>query len=234
MFSFNLTKFFAFFVLFFLLFSACRFWQTGGSETSNKMPSVSEDLKSDIPFSTKEPDQFQAEIVVTANEIERKTFVARKGVNRRYDFNFGAKNQLTNLQNDKNYLILNEKKIYAETGTAQTVSTDDWTLFLTTEWLNEKHGANFEKLETIDNITKYRVRLGESEQSEILISVDEQIGLAIRQQFYSIVGEQKILTYTVELKNLKLQADENLFAVPTDFRRVSIEELRKILRSDQD
>ena len=105
MFSFNHTKVFAFFVLIFLLFSACRFWQTGGGETSDKTAAVAEDLKSEIPFSTKEPDQFQAEIVVTANETERRTFVARKGANRRYDFNFGAKNQLTNLQTDKNHLI---------------------------------------------------------------------------------------------------------------------------------
>ncbi len=234
MFLFNLTKFFALFALFFLLFSACRFWQTGGGETSNKTPVISEELKSEIPFSTKEPEQFQTEIVVMANETERKTFIARKGANRRYDFNFGAKNQLTNLQTDKNYLILNEKKIYAETGVAQTVSTDDWTNFLTTEWLNEKQSAKFEKLETIDTLTTYRVRPGESLSSEMLISVDEQIGLPIKQQFYSTTDGQNILTYTVELKNLKLQTDENLFAVPSDYKKVSIEEFRRILRSYQD
>ncbi len=233
MFSFNLTKFFVLFVLILLLFSACRFWQPGGAETSDKTAPVSADLKSEIPFVTKEPAQFQAEIVVTANETERKTFVARNGTNRRYDFDFGAKNQLTNLQTDKNYLILNEKKIYAETVAAQTVSTDDWTNFLTTEWLSEKADANFEKLETIDNLTKYRVKLGESDQSEILISIDEQIGLPIKQEFYGITGGQKILTYSVELKNLKLQTDENLFTIPTDFRRVAIEEFRKILRSSE-
>ena len=234
MFSFNLTKFFALFVLFILLFSACRFWQTGGGETSNKTPVISEELKSEIPFSTKEPEQFQTEIVVTANETERKTFVARKGANRRYDFNFGAKNHLTNLQTDKNYLILNDKKIYAETGAAQMVSTDDWTLFLTTEWLSEKQNAKFEKLETIDTLTTYRVRPGESVSSEMLISVDEQLGLPIRQQFYSITDGQRILTYTVELKDLKLQVDENVFTVPTDYKKVSIEEFRKTLRSYQD
>lgn len=234
MFSFNFTKFFAVFALFFLLFSACRFWQTGGNESSNKTTSVSDDLKSEIPFSTKEPEQFQAEIVVSANETERKTFAARNGANRRYDFNFGAKNQLTNLQTDKYYLILSEKKIYAETGATQNISTDDWTNFLTTEWLNQKTDANFEKLETTDNLTKYRVKLGASEQSEVLIFVDAQIGLPMKQEFYSIKGEQKILTYSVELKNLKLKTDESLFTVPTDFKKVSVEEFRKILRSNQD
>ena len=232
MFSFNLTKFFTVFALFVLLFSACRFWRTNNNNTSNKSPTVSEDLKSAIPFSAKEPEQFQAEVVVTANETERKTFVARNGVNHRYDFNFGAKNQLTSLQTDKNYLILSDKKIYAETNTAQSVSTDDWTNFLTNEWLSEKHDASFEKFETIDNLTKYRVKLNAADSSEILIFVDETVGLPIKQEFYTTTNGQQILTYAVELKNLKLQTDENLFAVPTDFKKISIEDFRRILQSE--
>lgn len=230
MFSSNLTKFFAVLALIFSLFSGCRFWQkTPDANSSPEAPAVSEDLKSAIPFSTKEPEQFQAEIVVTANETERRTFIARNGANRRYDFNAGAKNQVTNLQTDKNYLISTERKIYAETGAAQNGSADDWENFLTTEWLNENHEASVEKLETVDNLTKYRVRLGAA--SEIMISVDEQIGLPVKQEFYSVSGEQKTLVYAVELRNLKLKTDENLFAVPTDFRRVSAEEFRKMLRS---
>ncbi|HVE59531.1 MAG TPA: hypothetical protein VNB22_22160 [Pyrinomonadaceae bacterium] len=188
-------------------------------------------MKSAIPFSTKEPEQFQAEIVVTANESERRTFVAKNGANRRCDFNAGAKNQVTNLQTDKNYLILPDRKIYAETVAAQNVSADDWENFLTTEWLNENHEASFEKLETVDNLTKYRVRLGTGAASEMLISVDEQIGLPVKQEFYAVSGEQKVLTYAVELKNLKLKTDENLFTVPADFKKVSAEEFRRILRS---
>jgi hypothetical protein len=231
MFSSNLIKFFAVFAIIFSLFSGCRFWQkTTDANSSPAAPAVSEDLKSAVPFSTKEPEQFQAEIVVTANETERRTLVARNGANRRYDFNAGTKNQVTNLQTDKNYLISFERKIYAETGTAQNVSADDWENFLTTEWLSENHEASFEKLETVDNLTKYRVRLGAGAASEILISVDEQLGLPVKQEFYAVSGEQKNLTYAVELKNLKLKTDENLFAVPTDFRRVSAEEFRKILR----
>jgi len=232
MFSSNLTKFFAVFALIFSLFSGCRFWQkTPDANSSTQAPAVSEDLKSAIPFSTKEPEQFQAEIVVTANETERRTFVARNGTNRRYDFNAGAKNQVTNLQTDKNYLISSERKIYAETGAAQNISADDWENFLTTEWLNENHEASVEKLETTDNLTRYRVRLGAGAASEMLISVDEQIGLPVKQEFYAVSGEQKTLTYAVELKNLKLKTDENLFAVPTDFKKVSAEEFRRTLRS---
>lgn len=230
MFSSNLTKFFIIFATFFLLFAGCRFWEKGNNTTPSPTPFVSDELISEIPFAAQEPEQFQTEIVVTANNIERKTFVARNGAKRRYDFNFGAKGQLTNLQTDKIYLILPEKKIYAESDSAQGfAAVDDWSNFLTTEWLSKNQQAKFEKLETAENITKYRVRLDESELSEIIISVDETIGLPVKQEFFSIDGEQKNLSYTVELKNFKPQTDESLFAVPNDFKKVSAEELRKNL-----
>src|SRR5205085_10927577 len=132
------------------------------------------------------------------------------------------------------YLIFPEKKIYAENPGAQAAGTDDWADFLTTEWLNQKTEASFEKLKTTENLTQYRVNLGDSNSSEIFVYVDEASGLPVKQEFYAISGEQKTLTYSFELKNLKLETDENLFSIPTDFKKISIEEFRKILRSGED
>lgn len=233
MFSLNAAKFFAALALVSLFFAGCGFWQKNTNANSSPTPQIAEDLKSAIPFSAKEPEQFQAEIVVTANDTTRTTFIARNGANRRSDFNFGAKNQLTNLQTDKNYLLLPIKKIYAETAAVNNATTDDWTNFLTTEWLSQKTDASFEKFETTENITKYRIKLGDGAASEILIYVEENSGLPVKQEFYSGSGDQKVLTYRVELKILKLQTDANLFAVPTDFRKVSIEEFRKNLANEQ-
>jgi hypothetical protein len=228
MFSSNLTKFFIIFATFFLLSSACRYWESGNSGDPSPTPFVSDELQSEIPFATKEPEQFQTEIVVSANGTERKTFVARNGTKRRYDFNFGAKNQVINLQTDKIYLILPEKKIYAESDSIKGLAeVGDWSNFLTTEWLSEKRNAQFEKLETSENLTKYRVKLDESNISEIIISFDETLGLPVKQEFFSVDSEQRILNYAVELKNLRLQTDESLFAVPTDFKKVAAEELLK-------
>ena len=231
MFSRSFIKFFVVFALIFSSASACRFWQNGGTPSPTPTPFTGEELKSEIPFAAAEPAVFQAEIVITANETERKIFTARNGVNRRTDYNFGAENQVSNLQTDKNYLILPKQKIYAENATSEnSAAVDDWTLFLTTEWLNAKTSAKFEKLETINNITKYRVLLDESEVSETLIYFDEANKIVIKQEYYSINGEQKTLNFTFEIRNLKLQTNENLFAVPTDFKQISIEELRNRLR----
>jgi hypothetical protein len=233
MFSSNLTKFFAFFALSFLLFSACRSVSDAGGANSSATP-VADDLKSEVPFAGREPARFQAEIVVTAGDTERRTFIARDGDARRWDFNFGAPNQLTNLQTDKNYLLWAARKVYTETSVGgQTAATDDWSSFLTTRWLSEKQPANFEKLETAENLTKYRVRLGDAAATEVFVYLDEKTGLPVKQEFYAVGGgEQKTLTYSSELKNLKLDADAQLFIVPADFRRVSTEEFWKLWRGE--
>jgi hypothetical protein len=235
MFSSNLTKFFALAALIFLLFAGCRFWQkTNGADSSATLPAVADDLKSEIPFTSREPERFQAEIVVTANDSERTTFVARDGANRRWDFNFGAANQLTNLQTDKNYLILPGKKIYAEkTASPALAEPDEWANFLTTEWLSAKHAANYEKLETSDNLTRYRVDLGANNANEVYIYIDETLRLPVRQEFYAVADGQKTLTYRFELKNLKLETDGDIFTLAAGLKKVSAEEFGKILRSEE-
>ncbi len=214
-----------------VFFPSCRYWQKAvENETPAPTPAAVSELKSEIPFSTKEPETFQAEIVSAAGGRERKTFAAKNGANRRMDFDLGAKHQFTVLQTDKNYLLLPDKKIYAE-NIEKPFAPEGWTDFLTTEWLNAKTEAKFERLETVGNVTKYSVRLGAGDLSEVLIYVDDAQNFPVRQEFYSIGDGQKTLNFSVELKNIKMQTDDNLFTIPKDFRQVSAEELRTILRN---
>lgn len=210
----------------------CRFWQN--AENTNTSPgggSFAED-KSDLPFSTREPEVYQAEIVVTAAGVERVTFTARNGAKRRYEYNFGEKTAVVWLKGDKSYLLLPDKKIYAEQdsddGTSAPSALEEQ---LTTEWLNTKPGARFESLGTENKLKKYSAKLNESNASEIVVFIDEASGLPLKQEYYSISGEQRGLLYSVELRNLKLEAGDELFAIPSDFRKVTAEELRKTLRS---
>lgn len=235
MFSFDFIKILLFLVIVSSFSSSCRVPQKSEADTPAPTPFVAEELKSEIPFATKEPEVFQTEIVVLTDGQERKNFVARNGVNRRFDFNFGAKNQVSVLQIDKNYLILPDKSIYAENPVGEnTFGTEGQTDFLTAKWLYEKTEAIFERLETEGNLTKYRVRLKTGDLSESIIYVDQALGFPVRQEFYSIGGGQKILRYTVELRNLKLQADDDLFLIPKNFRRVTAAEFRKALRNIQE
>ena len=236
MFSFDFIKIFLFLAIGSSLVASCGVAQKSGEDTPAPTPFVSEELKSEIPFATKEPEVFQAEIVVSTDGLEtRKNKIARNAGKHRFDFNFGAKNQVSVLRIDKNYLISPDKKIYAEISDGEnafspTISTD----FLTSRLLYEKTEASFERLETENNLTKYRVRFRTADFSESMIYIDETLGFPVRQEFYSISGEQKILRYAVELKNLKLEASDELFSIPKDFRRVTIIEFKKLLRNAQE
>ena len=235
MLSSNSAKVFFISFLALTLFSACRFWQKAENESPTPTPFVAEEIKNGIPFATKEPENFQAEFVVTTGDKEDKTFAARNGDNRRYDYHYEQKTQISVVQtaDNKSFLVFNDKKIYAENSNNATIQNAENPFdFLTTEWLNQKTDAKFESLGAENSFVKYRVIFGENQMSESIIWVDEKIGLPVKQEFYSVNGEQSILNFAFEIKNFKPQTDAGLFEVPKDFRKVSVEDFRKILQSE--
>lgn len=229
MFSANVFKSFVVFALIFC--SSCRFWQpSSNSNTATNQVNVAE-IESEIPFSTKEPETFQTEIITKFESETEKTFIARsKG---RF---LTRKGETATLQTEpnKSFLLNFEKKIYVENIDKATVTkeTTGETLndFLTTEWLNQKTEAKFEDLGKENGLNKYRATF---ENSETLIYVDDNFKIPIRQEFYSIEGETKNLLYSIELQNFKLIAEESLFEIPKDFRKVSLEEFRQSLKHNE-
>lgn len=228
-----------FFVGFAVVFaSSCGFWQSAENQNANvsSAPLMAEESKSAIPFSTKEPNVYQAEIVLTnyagGEKSERKIFTARRGEKIRYDY----ENRISFLQigESQRISIHNGKKIYAENPTNSGVAGETSNQikdFLTVEWLNEKRGATFENLGTENNLTKYRVRLKDAPDaaSETLIFVDENLKIPVRQEFYATVGEQKSLVFSMKLEDLKLEADDKIFELPKDFRKISLKEFQNTI-----
>ncbi len=214
-------------VLLFMLIScsSCKFWQESGNSNTSANQINAPESKNEVIFPTKEPENYQFEIVVKSDgEEEQKTLAAKSG--QRF---YSISNDIATLKIDatKSYLINFDKKIFAENITNAGTSDDSAeTLqsFLTTELLNRKDDATFENLGDENGLTKYRALFGESES---LIYVDENFKLPMRQEFYSINGEERTLMYSSEIQNLKLQADESFFEVPKDFRKVSLEEFQQ-------
>lgn len=206
--------------------AACSFWQTAQDANSNTPP-VSEEIKTGIPFESKEPETFQTDIVVTnflnGEKTEKNYFAARLGNKSLTVFNAGEKNENSILiDGGRKVFIDKENKIFRETENTLNGSSaaDDTLEFLTTEWLSRKTEASFENLGTENNLTNYRVRLENSSLSEVILTYDENLKLPVKQEFYSISNERKILTMTVELKNFQTSADEKLFVLPQDYKRV--------------
>lgn len=237
MFSSNSIKAFYFFILFLLCFSACRFWNSTDTPPPSPTPFVAQEIPSDIPFSTKEPLTYQAEIVSTSfsngEKTERKTFTARSDTKYLTIFNHGEKHQVSQLQTGgKTFLIHSDRKVYMENDIGlATTATSGETLnsFLTTEWLNQKTAATYEKQGEENGLTKYMIRMGESTASETLIFVNENFNIPVKQEFYSLNGDQKTLMFSSEVTNLKLQTDENLFEIPADFKKITPREFQDII-----
>lgn len=221
-----LAKFFKYFLLVTLFFcSSCRYWQnSANSNVATNQTNVAE-IESEIPFSTKEPETFQAEIITKFEDETEKTFIAQS-----IGKVFLRKGEIATLQTEpnKSFLINFEKKIYVENvekSVAKENSGETLNDFLTIEWLNQKSEAKFESLGEENGLSKYRTSF---ENSESLIFVDKNFKIPVRQEFYSLEGETKTLLYSSELQNFKLIVENSLFEVPKDFRKVSLEEFKLI------
>ena len=230
MFSIKFLKIFLFIALF---ASACRFWQAKGDVTPSPTPVNIEEISGKIPFPTKEPDVFQTEIITTANGVEDKIFTARNGENYYTIYDFQKKSEFALLQTAANGLLLiaRNQKIYTENQTTNdNQMTDD---FPTAELLNEKPNAKYESLGAENGYAKYRIVLNDSANSEIVVTVDRNINLPVKQEFYSISGDRKTLVSTTELKNYNEQPDAQNFEIPKDYKKVSADEFQQILRRER-
>ena len=220
----NPVKFFLAASLFLLICTSCRFWQSD----ENKPVSLVSDIKSDIPFSTTEPANFQAEIVITAGGIERKIFVARKGVLRRIDYDYGEQNQHSTLETEKRYVLSSRHKMYAEVVNTPGAGFSDP---LTEQLLNLRGYAKFEDLGTENNAEKYRVKVAGSDSAEIIIYVDQASGLPVKQEFFSINGDARTLQYSFEMRELKLETDDTIFQVPAGYRMTAPDEFYRVINA---
>lgn len=226
--------------LFFAIFltaavsSGCGFWRSGPGEQPANL-SVADNFKTEVPFETKEPDVFQAEFVMTlyaaGTGSERVIQVARNGAKIRYDY--PTKLSFLQMSESEFFLINPEKKIYAKSPPGGAGGANDsFREFLTTKWLNEKRGGRFENLGPAEGLTRYRfIPDGAgAEKTEIIIYFDENLKIPVKQEFYSVSGEQKNLVSATEIRNLKLAADDSLFILPDDFTEVSAEKFEKETR----
>ena len=231
MISSNPLKLFAAVLFVFTFTGSCSFWSNpadvpAGTDSSGQ-------IKSRVPFETKEPAVFQAEIVVSAYTdgvpSEKRIMTARNGIRVRNDYPDGV--SFLQVSESERLLLDSDDKIYAAMPAAATGGRgDELGDLLTTQWLNESRDAEFEKLDTENGLTTYRVALDASIGSEILVYFDENLKIPVKQEFYRVSGDQKALVYSMEIKNPKLETDDRRFELPADYRSVSLEQFQRLTR----
>ncbi|MCS6873633.1 MAG: hypothetical protein NZM17_03020 [Pyrinomonadaceae bacterium] len=215
-----------FVLCFSLLVFACRKSViTNQTNQANQNLSFSERL-----FETKEPETFQAEIIFRSfdssseEKIEKRIFVARKGANRFIRF----ENNLAYLQRESAFFLIDyAKRMFTESRKRDEPSFEDSVFkFFTSEVLRRRFNSKIEKLNTEDTITRYVVTIDDSAKSEVILFYDEEKKIILKSEFYS-VGAEKLLLYSVELQNLRFEVDDAIFSLPSEFKKVSLDEFAR-------
>lgn len=221
MFLSNPAKCFPAVLLVLVMVTGCG-WLNSAENTA--VPAIPEP-KSRLPFKTKEPETFQCEIVQTAGGVIRRTRLARKGNWQRIDFDFGDAGQRSILRTDKEHLIDNARRVYTEKTPLAGNTVEPPFSDLTHELLfADASRVNFEEIGSEGNIIKYRVSSEENNASESVIYFDPSIGLPVKQEFFSLNGEERSSQFLIEMVNFKTEPDADVFVLPTGFRKISTAE----------
>ncbi len=196
-----------------IIFAGCSVWRSSENSTAG----FASEPKSEHPFSAREPEVFQAELVVRTGDVERRTFIARNGGMRRMDIDVGTDNHRAVLITDKEYLLFFKRMIFEE----RALSSSAVAVYepLTAHMLNARDYSSFREVKRDGSVIKYSARVNDSENSEVLIYFDEKIGMPVKQEFFSIEGDKRTLQYAVELRDFRTDVDPELFKIPKNFRR---------------
>lgn len=204
-----------------LLFQACSLWP---SDSPNANAAIAEP-SSELPFSTKEPEIFQADFVRSVGGLETRSFYARKGNRWRFDTFTGGTPSRSIISGDKLSYVDHASRSYAETPTgAFPAPVPDFISDLTNSLLRQGEHSKFETVGTEGDIVTYRVLI-EGQKGENLIRYDKTLGMIVRQELRSADGGEEFI---FELRNVKLEVDEGLFAVPQGFRKIAWDEFKKL------
>jgi hypothetical protein len=220
--------------------------QTSGNPRSEEL------LSSVPPFSTREPERYQATRIIRSVEQNgtkknapetavTKTLIARDGQKRREEYEIDSSGPLVYLETEAgHFVLLPAKKLYADldlnlSGPEGTDSGSERYADLSPERLLDETRAvaRYEKLgsDTIAgrSTTKYRVTSGEPANASAgadvtLIWIDDALGMPIRSETTS-TGEDRISKLTIELSDIRQQVDPRIFELPKDYRKVGLAQL---------
>ena len=136
---------------------------------------------------------------------------------------------------DGKFVLLPGEKVYADLTEESTINADKDEEISPEGLLHEdSESTSYQKLgaESISgrNTNKYRIVVNNStaanvSQSETLMWIDETLQMPVRSETKSPDGTR----VTMELSEIKLEVDKDLFKVPKDYQKLSFSELRKRL-----
>ena len=218
-----------------LVFASCSS-QNNSPATSNT--STETVVSSTPPFQTKEPERYRATRTITSVTADGKTTVstssnARDGEMRRTESKVASRTLVFLNLPEGAFVLQPDDKVYAsisgDSGDTGLGTSEDGEISPEKLLHSDNGKSSYQKLGTEvigrRNTNKYRVVVNSSSaasvsQSETLIWVDDALGMPIRSETKSSDGTR----VTMELSEIELNVDRELFEVPNDYKKVTLGE----------
>lgn len=212
-----------------LVFASCSS-QNSSPATPGASPETV--FSSTPPFQTKEPERYRATRTITTVTADGKTTVstsstAKDGELRRTETKVASSTLVFLNLLEGTFVLLPDDKIYAGVSGDSTLGTSEDGEISPEKLLHTDDGkSSYQKLgnEVIGgrNTNKYRVVVNSSSaasvsQSETLIWIDEALGMPIKSETKSSDGTH----VTMELSEIALNVDRELFQIPNDYKKVT-------------
>ncbi len=180
------------------------------------------------PFTNDEPEKYQTYIVQTTPKETVRFFVARDGDKWRVDSAYGTPNQTTSLHTDKDFVLAYEAKAYSEYESTHGFNErPNMVQEISYGMLNSKEKAVYEEISSEAGMAKFRFIDAKGKESEV--TFDKERGLPIKKEIFSVKDGAKTLEITISLEGLTTEVDPAHFEIPKEFKKVSAEEMKKIL-----
>jgi outer membrane lipoprotein-sorting protein len=224
------------------LLASCRSQSEVLTNANNQSPDTV--VSSTPPFQTKEPERYRAVRTITTvnpagESLVTKTSIARDGESRRHESTVASKTVVYLDVPQGKFVLLPDERVYADLTDENRTSgdKDDEELEVSPERLlhTEVGSTSYQKLgsELIAgrNANKYRIVVvnnsaaGNVSQSETLMWIDEALQMPIRSETKSADGTR----VTMELSEIKLEVDKDLFKIQEDYKKLTLTELQKRL-----
>lgn len=225
------------FVIGTLLLSSCSSKPKNGGVNSQANDQI---VASTPPFQTKEPQHYQAVrtikfIDASGSVITRKTTIARSEIFRRDEIETSDSGTIVFLELDNGrFVLVPGAKIYSEITDASGIDPTEFESSPDRLLHPDSLSTTYQKLGTDivsgRKTTKYRVAVNTSPAtnvtaSDTLIWIDESLGMPVKSETTASDGSHMVM----ELSNIILDVDKNLFHIPEDYVKVSPAALRQHL-----
>jgi len=216
-----------------LVFASCRSQSesitTSGNQSSDTV------VSSTPPFQTKEPERYRAVRTITTVNAAGETLVTKSSVARAGELRRHESESVVYLDvPEGKFVLLPREKVYTDLTENRTITTDEDEASPERLLHEDSERTSYQKLGTEviagRNANKYRIVVNSStaanvSQSETVMWIDEALQMPVRSEMKSADGTR----VTMEVSDIKLEVDNDLFKVPEGYQKLTFSELRKRL-----